>query len=141
MITVGAVIGGPECQRFDTQLRRFMRYCRENSQLGSNLAEVNIVYHLPGSIAKPDYTGVRLGRFSKAERTLMVQVGVEDEWIAAKDEEIILKYIHNSADEAIGLAKSELDRRGVPYDIEVDRRFLDSWMSDIISKECDQPSP
>lgn len=127
MISIGAVIGGPECAFFDSRLRRLMRYCRENRDKGTETAEVNVVFHLPGSVIRPNYVGLRTAKFSKKEKTLMVQVSVEEEWITSTDEKTVLRYIYETTDEALGLALGEFKRRGIEYDIEVDRRFLATW--------------
>jgi len=127
MISIGAVIGGPECEFFDTHLSRFSRYCGENRDLGTHSAEVNIVYHLAGSIWKPDYIYMRTGKFSRKEKTLMIQISVEEEWIASRDDKTVLCYIYETADEAVGMAKGELHKHGIEYDLEADRAFLDRW--------------
>lgn len=127
MISIGAVVGGPECDFFRSHLSRLSRYCSDNRTLGSDSGEVNVVYHLPGSIIKPDYTGLRTAKFSKKEKTLMVQVGVEEEWIASTDADAVLRYIYETVDEALGMAKGELDRRGIDYDLDADRKYLDRW--------------
>ena len=127
MISIGAVVGGPECGFFDSHLSRFMGYCEDKRLEGTHSAEVNIVYHLPGSIAKPDYVGMRTGKFSKKELALMIQISVEEEWIASRDAEQVLRYIYETADEAIGIAESEFRKRGIDYGIEADRVFLDGW--------------
>jgi len=132
MISIGAVIGGPECAFFDPLIRRFMKYCRENAKAGAPSVTVNIVYHLPGSINKPDYLGLRIGRFSTQGHCLVVQVAVEGELISSDDEATVLQYIYDTADEALGLAKSDLERRGVQYDLEGDRKVLDSWKQTVM---------
>lgn len=109
-----------------------MKYCRENAEAGAPSVTVNIVYHLPGSVIKPDYIGLRIGRFSKQERCLVVQVAVEDEFISSDDEATVFQYIYDTADEALGLAKSDLDRRGIPYDLDADRRVLDAWKGTVV---------
>lgn len=127
MISIGAVVGGPECDFFRSHLSRLSRFCSENRNDGSDSGETNIVYHLPGSVIKPDYTGLRTAKFSKKEKTLMIQVGVEEEWIASTDDRTVLQYIYETADEALGIARGELARRGIDYELDADRRFLDRW--------------
>jgi hypothetical protein len=127
MISIGAVVGGPECAAFDACLRGFMDFCDRYRAEGTETAEVNIVYHLPGSVWKPDYLGLRKAKFSRREKAQMVQVSVENEWIASSNTSNILRYIYDTADEALGIAKGELAKHGVEYDIDVDRRLLDAW--------------
>jgi hypothetical protein len=131
MISIGAVVGGPECAAFDACLSRFMTYCEQHRADGTDTAEVNIVYHLPGSIWKPDYAGLRKAKFSRSEKTQMIQVSVENEWIVSSNTSAILQYIYDVADEAIGIAKGELMRRGIEYDVDADRRLLDAWKGSV----------
>jgi len=130
MISVGMILGGPEPQAFDREVRSFMRFCRENRARGFAESEINIVYHVPGSLGKPDYAGVRAGKFSKKERCLMIQVSVEVEFAELEDSKKIRQYIFETADEALGIGKSGLERNGVAYEIETDRVILDDWLED-----------
>lgn len=127
MITVGAVVGGPECAFFEDKLRRLMKYCADFTSSGEKPLEVNIVYYLPGSIYKAPQVGLRAAKFSSKEKTIMIQVSVEPEIIQLADENRVLHYIFETVDEAIGLAKSEFAKRGFDYNLEEDRRFLDTW--------------
>jgi hypothetical protein len=122
------VLGGPEHVGFDREVRKLMRFCRENRERGFAGSEINIVYHVPGSVGKPDYVGIRTGQFSKKERCLMVQIAVEEEFAALHDTNEIRRYIFETADEAIGLGKSELQRKGLFYDLDTDRALLDEWL-------------
>jgi hypothetical protein len=127
MISVGMVLGGPEHERFEQEVRELMRFCRENRERGFVGSEINLVYHVPGSICKPDYVGVRTGKFSKKERCLMVQIAVEEDFAALDDTDQIRRYIYETADEAIGVGKTELERKGLEYEIATDRVLLDEW--------------
>ncbi|MBS0261242.1 MAG: hypothetical protein JSS02_04740 [Planctomycetes bacterium] len=127
MISIGAVVGGPECIFFLSQLRKLMGFCQEARDRSSPTAMVNVVYHLPGSVCKPDYLGLRTATFSKNEKKIQVQVSVEAEWIDSRDEMTVLCYIYETADEALGLGFDEMNRRGIEYDLAADRLFLDSW--------------
>jgi hypothetical protein len=127
MISVGMVLGGPEQVRFEQEVRELMRFCRENRERGFAGSEINLVYHVPGSICKPNYVGVRTGKFSKKERCLMVQIAVEEDFAALDDTDQIRRYIFETADEAIGVGKTELERKGLEYEIATDRVLLDEW--------------
>ena len=127
MISIGAVIGGPECNFFKVVLGRLMKFCVDNRNDGSHSAEVNVVFHVPGSIVKPDYQGLRTGRYSSRDKTLMIQVSVEEDWVALRDESKVLQYIYEVVDEALGLAKGEFKSKGIDYGLDEDRAFLDRW--------------
>jgi len=130
MISIGMVLGGPEHVGFDREVRKLMKFCRENRERGFIGSEINVVYHVPGAVVKPDYVGVRTGTFSRKERCLMVQIAVAEEFAALDDTDQIRRYIFETADEAIGLGKTELERKGVHYDIETDRALLDEWFGE-----------
>lgn len=127
MISIGAIIGGPECAYFDQVLCEFMRHCESEAHGSGEPVKVNIVYHLHGSILPPDYTGVRSATLSKIKNTLMVQAAVESEMVALRDRKEILDYIIDVADEAIGVAKTRFERAGIEYDLQKDRTFLDNF--------------
>jgi hypothetical protein len=40
---------------------------------------VNVVYHIPGDVLRPQFDGVRTAKFSKAQRLLMVQAALPDD--------------------------------------------------------------
>ena len=130
MISIGVVHGGPEQLPLYKELGNFMRFCKENRTRGFQEAMINIVYHVPGTLLKPDYVGMRTGKFSKKERCLMVQVAVEEEFAALDDAKKIRQYIFETADEAIGIGKSFLERKGLDYEIEADRALLDEWLAE-----------
>ncbi|HWB05278.1 MAG TPA: hypothetical protein VG796_19755 [Verrucomicrobiales bacterium] len=125
MISIGAIIGGPESAFFDTVLCEFMRHCESEGHLSGEPVKVNIVYHLPGSILPPDFIGVRPAKFSRKEKKLMIQAAVEKEMAGVRNRDEILDYIIDVADEAIGVAKTKFDGAKIEYDIsKKDRDFL-----------------
>ena len=127
MISIGAIIGGPECSFFDSVLCEFMRHCESEGHLSGESVTVNIVYHLFGLVMPPDYSGVRCATLSKPQKKLMIQAAVESEVVALRDRAEILDYIIDVADEAIGVAKDRFDRAGIEYDLQKDRAFLDNY--------------
>jgi len=78
-------------------------------------------------VLKPDYIGLRSGKFSKKRRAIMVQAAVEPEFIAHPSRSVIRDYILEVAEEALGIAKRKFEDVGIPYDIEKDWAFLDSY--------------
>jgi hypothetical protein len=80
MISIGAVMGGPELEggSFDQasdEVCRAVIDLRGSFGTGES-AEVNVVFHVPGSIIEPDWEGARDATFSKKRKLLMVQVAV-----------------------------------------------------------------
>lgn len=135
MISVGAIIGGPESAFFDKVLREFMRHCESEGRLSGEPVEVNIVYHLPGTIMPPDYAGVRLAKFSQKKQILMVQAAVESDMASVRNRDEVLDYIIDVADEAIGLAKTKFDNERIDYDINKDRAFLDEFRDLVLANK------
>lgn len=127
MISIGAVVGGPECSFFLVHLTRLMTHCNQLRIDTDSAWTINVVYHLPGSVIQPDYVGLRTGTFSRKQKLFVIQVGVEAEWIASTNSNTVLSYIHETVDEALGLAKGKLEGHGVDYDLIGARRFLDNW--------------
>jgi hypothetical protein len=127
MISIGAIIGGPESSFFDKILCEFMRHCESEGHLSGEPVKVNIVYHLPGSMMPPDFAGVRPAKFSRKDKKLMVQAAVGDEMATVRNRDEILDYIIDVADEAIGVAKTKFDSAGIEYDIKKDRAFLNEF--------------
>jgi hypothetical protein len=127
MISIGAIIGGPESAFFDKVLCEFMRHCESEGHLSGEPVKVNIVYHLPGSIMPPDFIGVRPAKFSGKDKKLMVQAAVENEMASVRDRDEILAYIIDVADEAIGIAKTKFENAKIEYEITKDRAFLNGF--------------
>jgi len=125
MISFGAVAGGPECSFFLSVLQP-IRICAKEERIGqTQSAEINVVFHLPGSIADPGYTGVRTAKFSKRQKTLMMQIGVEKAMVACQSEAEIRKYIQDVLLEAITVGESWLHKRGIAYDAPQDLSVLE----------------
>jgi hypothetical protein len=57
----------------------------------------------------------------------MIQISVEAALIASTDNTEVLRYIYETADEALGMAKGELRKQGIEYDLAADRVLLDAW--------------
>lgn len=127
MISIGAIIGGPESAFFDKVLCEFMRHCESEGHLSGEPVKLNIVYHLPGSIMPPDFIGVRPAKFSGKDKRLMVQAAVENEMASVRDRDEILAYIIDVADEAIGIAKTKFENAKIEYEITKDRAFLNGF--------------
>jgi hypothetical protein len=81
VLSVGSVVGG------STSTNRLWRdaigeLTRAVAEARADVASplnVNVVFQVPGNVVRPDFEGVRTGRFSKADRLLLVQVALPDE--------------------------------------------------------------
>jgi hypothetical protein len=135
MISIGAIVGGPESSFFDGVLGEFMRHCESEGRLSGEPVTVNVVYHIHGSILPPPYEGVRAGRLSKEAKKMMVQAAVEAEVVALRDRAEVLDYIIDVADEAIGVAKGRFEQAGMAYDVQKDRAFLEGFRELVLGKD------
>ncbi len=129
MIYVGSVLGGPEL--FYSPFTRAMAGIvfpvpgepwpepgkapdpREFSERVDPrpVGSLDIVFHVPGSLLKPEYTGLRTGRFSRKQRLLQVQVAVPE----GADDGTLRAFILQSIRQAILLAKPRFDKARIAY--------------------------
>jgi hypothetical protein len=80
-LSIGSVVGGPNSSNQPwtdaiTDLCRRVAASRPETPADLN---VNIVFHVPGHIIQPDYSGVRTGTYSSKQALLMVQVALPEE--------------------------------------------------------------
>ena len=88
---------------------------------------IDLVFHVAGSVVKPQYTGMRTGRFSRKEQTLMVQVSVPTEQVANPQP---LPFILSSIREAVSISKPLFRKAEIPFPEE---SFLE--LADRINRE------
>jgi hypothetical protein len=80
MISIGADFRGPELEgsaadRLITAVMKAAMECRGAVDFEAGPA-INVVFHVPGSLGRPDWDGIRVATFSPKRRLLMVQVAV-----------------------------------------------------------------
>jgi hypothetical protein len=112
MISIGSIIGGGELT--GSQIHRLIgRFCRALPSVQDPVPfDINIVFHVPGSIVKPDYSGIRTGRFSAKQRKLMILVSVPDNLMDSPELE---SYFHKSMIEAVHLAKGFFGKKKIQF--------------------------
>lgn len=109
ILSVGAVAGGTRTSReWERAVRALgQRVAAIRGHYHSSL-EVNVVYFIPGEVQRPDFTGVRTGRYAKSERCLMVQVALPDQPARDADEEVL-----EMLKEAVGEAEGFAQKKGI----------------------------
>ena len=127
MISVGIITGGPECKFMDSHIRQLMRFIKHTRVSEVGKSEVNIVFHMPGSVVKPGFFGPHVEKVYPKEKTVTIEIGVEKEFVQSTSDKVVVQYIYEVTDEAIGIAKGEFERQSIPYDLEQDRQILDRW--------------
>ena len=108
VLSLGSVAGGvgsrprawsEAVSRMSIQIRNF------RVDVDSPL-RVNVVFHISGEVVDIDFTGVRTGRYSKADRALMIQVAVPDEE-PKNYEPVLLGLLDDALDEAARFARKK----------------------------------
>ena len=72
------------------------------------------MFHVPGSILKPEHTGLRTGRFSRKERILQVQIAVPD---SLMESPALRRFLLGSIREAIRLSEGRFVKAHIPFPV------------------------
>jgi hypothetical protein len=101
MMYISRVYGGPELtgSKIDQTIAKFMKLRGAERDVGQ-FGSLDVVLHVPGSVFSPEPFGVRTSRFSKKERTLMLQIAVPPE-VVEKDDHQIEAYLLSALREAV----------------------------------------
>lgn len=80
VLSIGSVLGGrsPWTSKWSDAIRTLTIEIANARDGVSSPLNVNVVFHVPGNIVKPDFEGVRTGHFSKRSSLLMVQVALPE---------------------------------------------------------------
>lgn len=81
VLSIGSVEGGssPWIAIWREALTRLTRRVAESREGISSPLNLNVVFQIPGDLLKPEFEGVRTGRFSRKEGLLMVQVALPEQ--------------------------------------------------------------
>lgn len=113
-------MGGPEVDNgIGEAIRRMSRITRvldEASDVPSSEGTVDVVYHVPGSLVRPDYEGVRTGRWDKRDQMLQVQVAVPESMRSDDDE--LAEFLKRTLLEAVEAAEQHLAKKAPGLSLE-----------------------
>ena len=114
MIYLGRVYGGPEIcgSSVDKAISGLVQLLGPQSE--GRPGSLDVVVHVPGSEFKPDFEGVRSGRFSKKERMLMVQIGLPQNLVSADSVEVQLSIL-GALRQAVRLGRARFEKAKIPY--------------------------
>ena len=86
-----------------------MRIARDGLPVAdvTGAAGVNVVFHVPGKLMKPDYEGMRTGSWFGKRRTQVVQVAVPPDLREPGD---IAEFLASSVEAAVPLAAERIAR-------------------------------
>jgi len=126
MIAVGVDVGGTELvrSRIDCAL---MQAARSLIRLRPTFADgevpsVNVVFHLPGSVHSPDWEGLRVERFTRKKKLMLISVAVPEE-IVHSDQ--ALEFVIQSLHTANGLAFQIFHRKGIEFPLQEAEALID----------------
>jgi hypothetical protein len=122
VLSIGSVVGGatPRNAPWRDAIRNLAVGVKEaRSGVQAPLC-LNIVFHVPGNILKPEFSGTRTGTFSRRRALLMVQVALPDEPPPDAD-----RYVISAAHAAISTAGGWAEQRGVDVDVSALHAILD----------------
>ena len=111
-LSIGAIHGGVTSTAVEQgfrQLASCVRRAVEAVTLEDVEAEasVNVVFHVPGNMIKPDYEGIRTSSWRGARRVQVMQVAVPED---LTDRSAVPEFLASSLVEAVDLAVPELAR-------------------------------
>jgi hypothetical protein len=110
-LSIGVVLGGITSATADDELRR-LAGCVRRSVEGQALADVeheasvNVVFHVPGTILKPDYTGIRTSSWRGSRRVQVMQVAVPEDLEGPEG----VEFLAAALEEAVELSVPHLAR-------------------------------
>jgi len=87
---------------------------------------------MPGSLTAPDYEGLRAGKFSRAKKTLMIQVAVPEH--VMKDDQP-LSFIVGAMREAAKLAHTVFKKAKIDFDEPANNRAINMAETELRSAE------
>jgi hypothetical protein len=120
VLSIGSVVGGPSSanQPWREAIADLTRSVAEARDAVTSPLNINVVFQVPGSILQPDFHGTRTGRYSKADRLLLVQVALPEE---VPDEP--KRYVRAALSDAIGEAEEWARARTIATDLEALREL------------------
>jgi hypothetical protein len=131
LIYIGGIYGGPEVRgsAIDRAISKLSRLRGPGTE--DERGSLDVVFHVPGSIIAPDYSGIRTGRFSKKKRLLQIQVSVPKD-ITAADEPTMEMFLLQALRDAIQLAVPVFDHAEIPYPHDEYVTLLDRMQRDAV---------
>ena len=117
-ISIGVDNGGPEANatRVDRAVMRAMNLVVEEGAPGDDSdfsePEVNVVFHLDGSICPNEFEGIRTGRLWRPKKIMMVQVAVGYDHFESPD---AVEFVIDALRSACHLAVPYLRKAGLEF--------------------------
>jgi len=123
VVTGGLMLEGQAADVISMELmRRFSSSCCDQPE---DWGLVSVVFHFPGELASPDFTGARTSSYFKAHRAKQIQVAVPVDLTAPDRWQELREYMLDMTKIAIDLAEKALRQKGLPYDKEAAYRVVE----------------
>ncbi|MGL6073090.1 MAG: hypothetical protein ACRC8S_02895 [Fimbriiglobus sp.] len=132
---IGSILGGPEVSgdpiaRYIQRISRAASSLQEQHEFNSD-GSLDLVYHVPGQIWKPDFEGLRTGKFSRQNRMLMIQMAVPELFDSDQQRK---RFMVECLREAVALARPVFKKTAIDFRAEEFLRLID-----LIETTTDQP--
>jgi hypothetical protein len=132
-IYMGAILGGPEHidRAFDRHKRAIARraHALQSDHINSCDGVLHIVFQFPGTLFRPDFTGIQIGRFIKKENLLEVRVAVPADFLSADD--FPQRYVA-LLKQAIAEGKKVFDKKTIPFSLEDHLALVDRSLEAVV---------
>lgn len=98
ILSVSTLVGGSgaNCQAWQFAIKTFCHDIKKCIQGRTTPLKLDLAFHIPGNMLKPDFYGVRTGSYFKKMSILVVQIALPDEF-----PENALVHIRHEAHQAI----------------------------------------
>jgi hypothetical protein len=136
---LGAIMGGPE--HIDKGFRRQMdaitlrEEVLQRDMIRPSDGLLNVVFLFSGTLFRPDFSDIRVGRYVKKENRLEIRVPVPTDAICSGA--FVARYVA-LLKEAITQAKQVFDKKAVPFSLEDHMALVDKSVATLTSNEMNQ---
>jgi hypothetical protein len=113
-LSIGSVLGGRSAwtSEWSSAIRALTLDIMKAREGVTALLNVNVVFHVPGHMLKPEFEGVRTGSFSKKHSLLMVQIALPE-----RPPEDVAAYLRQRLLEGLNEAQRWADRKCTAADL------------------------
>jgi hypothetical protein len=133
-----SILGGPEQvdKEFDQQITAIVRHTvsLQTEMIKRDDGILNVIFQFQGSLFRPDFIGIKIGRFVRKENRLEVKVAVSPDVICSDD--FALRYA-SLLKKAITEAKKVFDKKGIPFSLEDHLALVDKSLEGLMETHKD----
>ncbi len=116
VLHLGDIYGGPELEHGPAYVIAHKLFqVKETYQdefLPRGEGELDLVFEYPGSIKRPEFAGIRTGRFSRKAKMLQIQIAVP---AAKMKPEVFGPFYVDAVEKAVKLGKAYFDKKQIAF--------------------------